>query len=353
MIAVRHPPRGRDRWAAALVGAASAVLLPACGGDSTTPPASSPPPFAVVVTFNTGTSEQLGHDLPPDDGYGSEQALLSDQYYGDGLAWQQVVDDARAFFEGIDAEVVGFQEIFYSGECESIPAAAHTGFVCETWQPGARTVAEIVLGEGWQVACHLGKTDKCAAVRRSFGSFRGCPDDLCLDGLAGAEVDGCGQGSRIGRGVIDLVDGGELTLVNVHGSSGIEQADQDCRMLQFAQVFEDLGDGGGEPAANGERNVILGDLNTDPGRMADFDESAQLWNEHVGPDKRFDFITAVGPDAPASYLGMFDIDHVVSDAFVGSCWIAGVTEGHAPVSDVRYFDHKPIVCNLSPPSSSP
>lgn len=34
-------------------------------------------------------------------------------------------------------------------------------------------------------ACHSGKPDKCAAVKRSFGSFRGCGDDFCLEGLMG------------------------------------------------------------------------------------------------------------------------------------------------------------------------
>ena len=104
----------------------------------------------------------------------------------------------------------------------------------------------------------------------------------------------------------------------------------------------------GEPAANGERNVILGDLNTDPGRTFDFDESAALWNEHVGDGKRFHFLTDVGPDAtPTSAL--FNIDHAVSDVFDGSCWHAGVTPGKAAVSEIVYFDHKPVVCTLDGP----
>ena len=323
-------------------------LVAACSDDSVASPPPAAPPYAVVVTFNTGTSEQMGHDAPPEDGYGTAEAALSDQYYGDGLAWQEVIDDTVRFFASVDVDIVAFQEVFYSGECEAIPIEARAGFVCEGWQPGDPTVAQVVLGEGWQVACNLGKPDKCAAVRRQFGSFRGCGDDLCLDGLEGAEVDGCGNGSRIGRGVIDLVDGGQLTLVAVHGSSGIDQSDQDCRVLQVSQVFEDLGLGDGDPAANGQRHIILGDFNTDPGRMADFDESAQAWNAHVGVGETFQFISDVGPDTPASYAGLFTIDLVVSDAFAGSCWIAGLTEGHPAVSEVRYLDHKPVVCGIDP-----
>jgi hypothetical protein len=69
----------------------------------------------------------------------------------------------------------------------------------------------------------------------------------------------------------------------------------------------------------------------------------------VGPAKAFQFVTAVGEDAPATYAGLFTIDHVVSDSFVGDCWTAGVTEGHPPVTEARVFDHHPTVCALRRP----
>ncbi len=317
--------------------------LCACGGAEDPAPIEH---FAVVVSFNSGTTEKMSHDGLPDDGYGSEQALISDTYYGDGLAWLPVVEDTRRFFAQTKADIVAFQEVFHSPDCADIPASAHKGFVCETWTPSDPTVALDVLGPDWQLACNLGKTDKCAAVNRKFGSFRGCDTDLCIDGLDGAKVEDCGKGSRIGRGIIDLVAGGTLTLVNVHGSSGIAEDDQNCRVKQFEQIFVDLGTGDGEPAANGERNIIMGDLNTDPGRMDNFDPSAQLFNAHVGDGKKFHFITEVGEEAPASYANVFNIDHVVSDAFDGSCWIAGLSSSHPAVSDVLYFDHKPVVCAI-------
>lgn len=324
-------PNRLGRWlplAAALCG---------LGCSSESEPASESPSF-VAVTFNTGTSQLAG-----------DPGQLADQWYGNGLAWLPVVEDARQFFAATAPDVVVFQEIFHSGECPNIPPEHHAGFVCESWMPGDPTVAQIVLGTEFQVACHLGKPDKCAGVRKSFGHFAGCDADLCLDGLDGAEVPDCGSGSRVGRGVIELEQGGTLTLVNVHGSSGLTQEDQDCRVKQFAQVFVDLGTGDGLPAASGERNLVMGDLNTDPGRMADFDESAKAWNDHVGPDERFHFVTDVGPDVPPSYGGAFNIDHVVSDAFGGSCWVAGLTDGHAPVSETTAFDHKPVVCSVGAP----
>lgn len=301
----------------------------------------------IAVTFNSGTSEGMGHDLPPDDGYTSAHAKLSDLHYGDGLAWLPAVKATTTFFATVNPDVVVFQEIFYTGDCPNIPKDAHKDFICETWLSGDPTVAQQVLGMGYQVACHPGKSDKCAAVKKSFGTFRNCKTDFCLEGLDGFSVQDCGKGARIGRGLIDLVGGGTITLVNVHGSSGITSDDQKCRVKQFEQVFVDIGDGA--PAANGSRNLVMGDLNTDPGRLALFDKSAERWNDFVGPKKKFHFISAVGPLVTPTYAGLLNIDHVVSDVFTGSCWAAG-TLGHPPVIQATYFDHKPVVCTIKIPA---
>lgn len=298
----------------------------------------------VAVTFNSGTSEGMGHDKPPDDGYTGAHAEIADKWYGDGLAWSPAIEAARLFFKEVDPDVVVFQEIFWTGECPDIPVEAIGDFVCETWSPGDPTVAQLVLGEGWQVMCHPGKPDKCAAVNERFGSFRGCEEDFCLEGLDGRKIENCGSGARIGRGIIDLLGGGTITLVSVHGSSGITDEDQRCRVRQFEQVFVDLTEG--EAAANGEHNLVMGDLNTDPGRLAEIDPSAAYWNDFVGDDKAFHFISDVGPEARATYADLFNIDHVVGDSFTGSCWAAGVSEGHPGVTDAVYFDHVPLVCNV-------
>ncbi len=300
---------------------------------------------ATVVTFNTGTTEGLVPDDDPNGGYGSEQAGWSDAWYGDGLAFLAVMEDTRAWFESTQAQVVAFQEIFYSGDCGAIPEEYTPGFVCESWQQGDPTVAQWVLGDGWQVACHPGRNDKCGAVREDFGRFVGCDSDLCLEGLQGGEIDGCGSGTRVGRGTLELTDGGSLTLVSVHGSSGLSQEDQDCRKLQFQQVFEDLGDG--EPAANGERNLIMGDMNTDPGRATEADESAAYLAQQVDGE-RFHFVTEAGADAEPSYAGIFNIDHVISDHLDGDCSIAGLTEDDPPVSEIVFFDHKAVACSVGP-----
>ena len=299
----------------------------------------------MVVTFNTGTTEGSRHDDPPDDGYTSAHAAISDEWYGNGLAWVLAVEAARSFLAEVSPDIVAFQEVFYSEECFGIPTEARAGFVCETWSTGDPTVARLVLGEDYQLACHPGKPDKCAAVKRSFGSFRGCDEDFCLEGLTGFTVEGCGSGARVARVVVERTNGDVFTLVTVHGSSGVSTDDQDCRVRQVEQVFVDAGDR--EPGANGMKNLVLGDFNTDPGILAGTDPSADRWNDFVGDGKTFSFISEVGPDAPGAYLGTFDIDHVVSDRFTGSCWYAGVDTGRAAVYDGVYFDHVPVVCEVS------
>ncbi len=263
------------------------LLLLACSGSDDPTPAttdSSPtdtgtaPTPILVVTYNTGTTEGLAHDAEPDDGYSSDDAYLSDTWYGDGLAWNPAVDPATTFFARVRPDIVGFQEIFFSDDCATIPEEAHGNFVCTTWMPGDPTVANTILGPDYQVACHPGKSDKCLAVRKDFGTFTGCSEDFCLEGLDGGEIEGCGSGSRVARGVVERTDGSTVTVAHVHGSSGIEPSDQDCRVRQIEQVFVDLD---GQPAANGEANVILGDFNTDPGRWAGFDPSAAAWNDYV------------------------------------------------------------------------
>jgi len=308
------------------------------------PPEEAAPLRLTAVTFNTGTSEGMPHDQLPEDGYTPAHSIFSDLWYGDGLAWLPALEAAKAFFADVDPDVVGFQEIFYSEECAGIPFEAHGDFVCETWSAGEPTVALEILGAGWQVACHPGKPDKCAAVKRSFGSFQGCDADFCLEGLTGSTIEGCGRGARVGRGVIDLVGGGTLTLVNVHSSSGLVLEDQLCRVEQVEQVFVDLGDGA--PAASGERNLVLGDLNTDPGRFTGWDPSADRWTDFVGWNNPFRYLSDVGTEAPPTYAGLANIDHVMSDVLGGNCWAAGVSEGHPLVIDAIYFDHRPVVCEL-------
>lgn len=335
-------PTGGAATRALRPGIASLLLaLPACaphdGALDTASP--DPAPFR-VVTFNTGTSEGLVGEGMENGGYGTEQAGLSDTWYGDGLAWSAIVEDTAAFLADVAPVVVTFQEIFYTGDCADIPEEARAGFVCEGWVEADPTVAQRVLGDGWQVMCHPGKPDKCAAVRKDFGTFAGCDDDFCLEGMEGAETEGCGSGVRTGRATLLRADGSTLNLVSVHGSSGMGREEQDCRVRQFTQAFETLVDPA--PAA---ANLVMGDFNTDPGRLADYDPSAAYLVGQGQAGGRFHFATEVGSDVEPTYQGLLNIDHVLADAFTGDCAAAGF-EGLPAVTDLVFFDHTAIVCDL-------
>ncbi len=311
-------------------------------GDDETPDAGgdSGPSSFLAVTFNTGIHPKVGSD-----GFTSEQKQYLDQYYGNGLSWGPAIDEARAFLASVQPDVVVFQEIFDVDECADIPTEARQGFVCEDWSPGSPTVPQLILGSDYQIACNWHKHDKCAAVKRQFATFLGCSDDYCPDGLFGSTIDDCGNGARIGRGILDLVNGQNITLVNVHGSSGISSDDKNCRVKQVEQVFIDLGDGA--PAANGDRNLVLGDFNTDPRSAAAvaIDASARRWKDFVGPDQSFYFIN----EYVKTYKNLFCIDNMVSDELSGTCWYPGYTDGHPALSPEGYFDHTPTVCIIELP----
>jgi len=292
----------------------------------------------VAVTFNTGIHPTVGSD-----GFTLQQREYLDTYYGHGLAWGPAIDQARTFLERVQPDLVAFQEYFDVEECADIPVEARQGFVCEDWTPESPTVAQRILGPGYQLACNVGMPDKCAAVKTAFGTFPSCAEETCRDGLYGSVISGCGRGARIGRGLIQLVQGGTLTVVNVHGSSGYSDEEIDCRVLQVEQVFVDLGDGA--PAASGQRNLILGDFNTDPRSVTAIlaDASARRWNDFVGSDLPFDFINA----HVTTYQDLFCIDNMVSDLLTGSCFFPGYTEGYPAVSPEGYFDHVPTVCSIA------
>ncbi len=329
-----------DAGASDVADADTGALLDAV--DAAAEPDTTPTLTFRAVTFNTGGSAR--GDGADNAGFGADQAELSDAWYGNGIAWSTFVDDTARWFEQNPADIVAFQEIFDVSQCGDIPAEAHEGFVCESWSEGDATVPQQLLGDGWQIACHPGKADKCIAIRRAFGTIRGCDDALCPEAARGELIYGCGRGARVAAVTVDLSAGGELTVINVHGTSGFSPEEQGCRLRQFEHIFDAIGDD--EPLASGQRHLILGDFNTDPVRMLDGDASARYLREFVGDGLPFRWITPDDADAPGTYGGLFIIDHVVSDAAVGTC-VAPPRDGDGAVMPWTFFDHRPWRCELT------
>ena len=299
-------------------------------------------PALRVVTFNTGTTDGLRHDGPPDDGYSSDDAAIADAYYGNGLAYPPVIADTAAWFASIEPDLIAFQEIFHPGECAEVPDEHHAGFICETWQDGDPTVAQSVLGEGFQVLCHPGKPDKCLAVRQTVGAVVGCDEPLCLDTLLGEPVPDCGSRVRVAYGDLALTSGPTIRVISVHGTSGLTEEDQSCRVAQLAQIRQAYTNAPEAIVAT----IVLGDFNTDPHRFNGSDASAAEWLA-IAAETPLAFISPMGPDAPGAYGGFFDIDHVLSDEYTGNCVIPGVDADEPEVTESVYFDHHPVVCELA------
>lgn len=316
---------------------ATAVIVPAFG-DNVEQPAGM---RFTVMTFNTGTGASKLPGCDTNLGYGPEQARISDAYYGNSLAWKPAVDAVREFVQGISPDIVAFQEMFYCEECADVPEEARPGFVCEDWKPGSPTVAQLVLGEEYQIATHPGNNDKCLAVHKRFGRIRGCEEDFSLGGLEGFRIENCGGGARVARAVIDCVSGETITVISCHGTSGILAQDRECRARQVEQIFVDFGDG--IPGVNGTAHLILGDLNTDPKRMRCIDRSARRWHDFVGTEKPFHFVTDAERCAPGGYLGFIHIDHIISDVFQGEVLNLGDSE---EIFHFRMFDHTPVVARM-------
>jgi hypothetical protein len=261
----------------------------------------------VAVTFDAGTAL----DLAPD----REQALQSQAFYGDGLAWMPAIDALQEWLKELDPDVVVLQGLFPTERCAEIPELARPGFLCGEDGRGYGPVPLLLLGARYQVACHPGRPEACLAVHRRVGRLRG--------ELEGEPLDGCGEGARVAWGQIARERGPDLRVVSVQGSDGLSEEAQDCRLQQLEQISE---------AMDGRIQLVLGGAGTDPHRFAAVDESARRWGE----------LRLLSGRAP-TYRDLATLDLQASDAYEASCFVPDTPE----LLDAVYFDHRPVVCQLT------
>jgi len=317
------------------------LTIPAASQDSPTE-AAPPEGSFTVMTFNTGTGARVNGSADLNLGFGPEQSRISDEHYGNGLAWKAAVEGVAELIRHESPDIVAFQEMFHTGECVDIPIEARAGFVCEELQPGGPTVAQLVLGDDYQIATHPGHNDKVLAVHRRFGRILGCDADYCEGGLEGSKVDGCGGGARLARARIERTNGEVLTVFSYHGTSGMSPDDADCRVSQVEQIFVNFGNDA--PGADGSAHLILGDFNTDPVRLAAVDRSAQRWNDFVGGNRPFRFHTGDPAHEPTYHI--FTIDHIVSDVFSATVSFPGRSASAPEIFRAQMFDHTPVVARM-------
>jgi hypothetical protein len=309
-----------------------------------------PPVAFTVMTFNVGTTAQALHDKDEaegaGDGYTSEHAAWISEHYGNNLAWRPAEEALRQFIAKHRPDVIAFQEMFYDPWCADQPDPPdHLDLVCEGYDPSGPLTAERLVGPDYDVVSAKGHPDNWVAVRRAFGAIEGHPGQgPWLDGAEGFGIPDCCSGARVSSVDVLLPDGRRLTVVDVHTNAGMKDKDMACRVLQFEQVFVDRGDG--IPAAHGIANVVMGDMNTDFFLFAGADPSADRWNDFVGPGKAFHYVSSDSLDGPATHATGMHLDHVASDSLVGSCFVAGESEGTDPVMESTFFDHRPVFCNV-------
>jgi hypothetical protein len=82
-------------------------------------------------------------------------------------------------------------------------------------------------------------------------------------------------------------------------------------------------------------------------RLSRLDESARYLASQVGASGRFRFLSDVGEGAPPTYANAI-IDYVVVDDATGRCFAAGIAPGTDAPTEMVYFDHRPLVCDLDP-----
>jgi hypothetical protein len=303
-----------------------------------------------VMTFNTGTTNNILHGRDEEagegDGYTDAHAAENAAKYSNNLAWNPAEQALAQFIAERKPAIVAFQELYYDPWCADIEVDPQFDFVCNEYEADGPLQIERLLGDDYSVACAGGHPDNCVGVLKQFGFLPECGGaGPCLEGLAGmAPPSGCTSGARVGTALVELNDGRQLAVVNAHTVAGMTTENMACRKEHFQQIFEDRGDG--NPAAFGPANLIMGDMNTDPFLLAGADPSATYLASKVGPGKAFHFVSSdsqVGPDTHATPM---KLDHVISDALVGSCVVAGVSEGTALPMETSYWDHRPVVCEV-------
>ncbi len=89
------------------------------------------PPTLRVVTFNTGTSLKPQGGAA-DRGYGAEQWEICDEWYGNGLSWHSIMDDARAWIAEVDPQSASLN-INWTGECTERDSGVRRRLLTNRW----------------------------------------------------------------------------------------------------------------------------------------------------------------------------------------------------------------------------
>jgi endonuclease/exonuclease/phosphatase family metal-dependent hydrolase len=284
------------------LGAAALLLLSACPSD---------PVQITLLQANVGNTL-----LRCQDGYVFK------------LCEQETEDAVRDGIAALQPDLVALQEILPS--CAGIDEQ-DARFVCHPDHASARPQIERILPDGYSFACDDRNGYECVAAKDAvLGAYEVLPP-------VEHEEERCDAGFSVGFIAVELAGGGRFTLVNGHPQSGFVGK---CRARQLEQVF----------TAAPERTLLSGDWNLDP--FSGTDPSVDVWEEHVGADRRFRYHSGIAernPPFPTTDNVLFTgvLDHVASDFAAGTCITLGEAADTSRLCPGESCDHRALRCQLS------
>ena len=204
------------------------------------------------------------------------------------------------------------------------------------------------LGPDYTIVCDGIAHYDCIGVRTSRFTVKECAAGKVCMGESQTPVHpaACkGIGSITSVSAAHLTIGGKgITVINGHPLNAVDFTGDACREAQYKQLFEVL--------ADGQRTLIMGDMNGDPIRFPTIFDSFKYWNTRVGVGMRFRYHSgpAESTPPPATFQSFFTLDYVLSDFLVGTCRTLGaVLDSHKLDYPVARMDHLAIVCDLVMP----
>lgn len=256
----------------------------------------------------------------------------------------------------ISPDIVALQEVFDMKLCEGWKESSKKKICHKYDEREPKEQARRLLGDDYTIVCDGGANFECIGVRKTLGEVKQCPaGGFCNAGeaLFAPVPDGCNKGASISA--VDVVIGGtELRIVNGHPQA----TGEDCRAAHLKRLFE--GADGAEPLASPSRKLlIMGDMNTDPFRLAD-DPSIAVWNAHVGDGRTFRYLSGPAEAAPhyPTCAGRL-LDHVITNFASGACGTLGEAPGTERLDGVskedaksaknsqEANDHRAILCEIA------
>lgn len=260
-----------------------------------------------------------------------------------GYMWKlcltSVEAKVRDSIRALDPDLVALQEVSTAAQCEKRKESRRRKVCYSENLPADQEQARRLLGPDYTIAMAQGRYE-AIAVKVSAGSIEGCElGATCWTTDLPDLPEGCDPGFSVSA-VEAVIRGVRVRVVNAHPDS----IRLECRVKELEQAFA---------LANGQRNLMLGDWNTDPYRGKG--EDVTLWKREVEA-RPFRIHSGIAERDPPYYTDLVpwpwpdkSLDHVISDFAQGTCLTLGENPGTQRLDDHGDLDHRGLFCKLTFP----